>query len=228
MAKLFPEKIQLDGTSRLQKPRYNNQISKVSSSKNKNIGSSLVELLLATTLALVAVNASAQLISRHYISGVNSRAAANRAVEVAINNDLAWFRRYAVHWKCIIDPLNSLCSSPLSYQILPECPSTSTSSVIAMASAFRVDAANPATYPPLTVVPPSSDEPPNPVPNDARLTAISVPNANSVYNLERRIQPDPSVSGALTITYTLTVPGTSTPIFVRSSSLYLPAAGWCP
>ena len=225
MAKLFPEKIQLDGTSRLQKPRYNNQISKVSSSKNKDIGSSMVELLLATTLALVAFNASAQLISRHYTSGVNSRATANRAVEVAINNDLAWFRRYAVHWKCIIDPLNGpLCSSPLSYQILPECTSTSSE----MASAFRVDAANPATYPPLTVVPPSSDVSPNPVPNDARLTAISIPNANSVYNLERRIQPDPSVLGALTITYTLTVPGTSTPILVRSSSLYLPAAGWCP
>ena len=225
MAKLFTKKIHLDGTSRLQKPRYNNQISKVSSNKNKDIGSSMVELLLATTLALVAVNASAQLISRHYTSGVNSRAAANRAVEVAINNDLAWFRRYAVHWKCIIDPLNGpLCSSPLSYQILPECTSTSS----AMASAFQVDAANPATYPPLTVVPPSSDVSPNPVPNDARLTAISIPNANSVYNLERRIQPDPSVLGALTITYTLTVPGTSTPIFVRSSSLYLPAAGWCP
>jgi hypothetical protein len=223
MAKLFPEKIQLDGTSRLLKRRKIIQISKVSSSKNKDIGSSMVELLLATTLALVAVNASAQLISRHYTSGVNSRAAANRAVQVAINNDLAWFRRYAVHWKCINDPL---CSSPLSYQILPECPSTS--SVLAMASAFRVDAANPATYKPLTIVPPSSDEPPNPVPNDARLTAINLPNANSAYNLERRIQPDPSVSGALTITYTLTVPGTSTPIFVRSSSLYLPAAGWCP
>jgi hypothetical protein len=220
MAKLFPEKIRLDGTSRLLKRRKINQISKVSSSKNKNIGSSMVELLVATTLALVAVNASAQLISRHYISGVNSRAAANRAVEVAINNDLAWFRRYAVHWKCNGNP----CSSPLSYQILPECTSTSS----AMASAFRVDAANPATYPLLTVVPPSSDVPPNPVPNDARLTAVSVPNANSVYNLERRIQPDPSVLGALTITYTLTVPGTSTPIFVRSGSLYLPAAGWCP
>jgi hypothetical protein len=221
IAKLFLKKNHLDDISCLQKPRTNNQIFKFSSSKNKDIGSSMVELLLATTLALVAVNASAQLISRHYTSGVNSRAAANRAVEVAINNDLAWFRRYAVHWKCDNHPL---CSSPLSYQILPECTSTSS----AMASAFQVDAANPATYPPLTVVPPSSDEPPNPVPNDARLTAISVPNANSVYNLERRIQPDPSVSGALTITYTLTVPGTSTPIFVRSSSLYLPAAGWCP
>ena len=200
MAKLFPEKIRLDGTSRLLKRRKINQISKVSSSKNKNIGSSMVELLVATTLALVAVNASAQLISRHYISGVNSRAAANRTVEVAINNDLAWFRRHAVLWQ--------RNTSNLTYEIPTGCgePTPPSTTATTMAAAFLSYANT------------------NSVPN----ATISLPSSASGYTLSREIQPDPSVSGALTITYTLTVPGTSTPIFVRSSSLYLPAAGWCP
>jgi hypothetical protein len=209
MAKLFPEKIQLDGTSRLLKRRKINQISKVSSSKNKDIGSSMVELLLATTLALVAVNASAQLISRHYASGVNSRAAANRAVEVAINNDLAWFRRYAVHWR-------RHNSNQPSYEQPDDGCGETTPTATTMASDFLIDAANSETYPPSTDT--------NSVPN----ATISLPNSTSGYTLNREIQPDPSVSGALTITYTLTIPDTSTTIFVRSSSLYLPAAGWCP
>jgi hypothetical protein len=208
MAKLFPEKIQLDGTSRLQKPRYNNQISKVLSNKNKDIGSSLVELLLATTLALVAVNASAQLISRHYTSGVNSRAAANRAVEVAINNDLAWFRRYAVHWR------RHNLNQP-SYEQPPGCGET-TPPATTMANEFLQYAIDSTTYLPSTDT--------NSVPN----ATINLPNSASGYTLSRAIESDNSLSGALTITYTLTVPGTSTPIFVRSSSLYLPAAGWCP
>jgi hypothetical protein len=208
MAKLFPEKIQLDGTSRLQKPRYNNQISKVSSSKNKDIGSSMVELLLATTLALVAVNASAQLISRHYTSGMNRRAAANRAVEVAINNDLAWFRRYAVHWR------RHNLNQP-SYEQPPGCGET-TPPATTMANEFLQYAIDSTTYLPSTDT--------NSVPN----ATINLPNSTSGYTLSRAIESDNSLSGALTITYTLTVPGTSTPIFVRSSSLYLPAAGWCP
>ena len=214
MAKLFPEKIQLDGTSRLLKRRKINQISQVSSSKNKNIGSSMVELLLATTLALVAVNASAQLISRHYISGVNSRAAANRAVEVAINNDLAWFRRYAVHWK-------RHDSSQPSYEQPPGCgePTPPATTATTMAIRFLSYANDSTTY-----LPSTDNPPPNTVPSATNI----LPNSTSGYTLSREIQPDPSVSGALKITYTLTVLGTSTPIFVRSSSLYLPAAGWCP
>ena len=200
MAKLFTKKIHLDGTSRLQKPKYNNQISQVSSSKNKDIGSSMVELLLATTLALVAVNASAQLISKLYTSGLNSRAAANSVVEVAINNDLAWFRRYAVLWQ--------RKTSNLTYEIPTGCgePTPPATTATTMAEAF-LSYANTNSVPSAT---------------------ISLPSSASGYTLSREIQPDPSVSGALTITYTLTVPDTSTTIFVRSSSLYLPAAGWCP
>jgi hypothetical protein len=192
MVELPPEKVHLDGTSRLQKQRNNNQVFKVLPSKNTFIGSSIVELLLATTLALVAVSASAQLISRLYTSGMNSRAAANSAVEVAINNDLAWFRRYAVLWK--------RDGSGLSYLVPPGCGET-TPPVTTMASDF------------LVTVP---------------TTTISLPSSASGYTLSRAIAPDNSVSGAVIITYTLTVPSTTTPIFVRSSSLYLPAAGWCP
>ena len=201
MAKLFPEKIHLDGTSRLRKPMSTNQIFKISSSKNKDIGSSMVELLLATTLALVAVNASAQLISRHYTSGMNRRAAANRAVEVAINNDLAWFRRYAVHWR------RHNLNQP-SYEQPPGCGET-TPPATTMANEFLQYAIDSTTYLPST-------------------DTNNLPNSTSGYTLSRAIESDNSLSGALTITYTLTVPGTSTPIFVRSSSLYLPAAGWCP
>jgi hypothetical protein len=191
MAKLFPEKVHLDGTSRLQKSRNNNQIFKVLPSKNKHIGSSIVELLLATTLALTAASVSAQMISRLYTSGMNSRAAANSAVEVAINNDLAWFRRYAVLWRR--DP------SGLSYGVPPGCGET-TPPATTMANAFL---------------------------DTVSTTTISLPSSASGYTLSRAIVPDNSVSGAVRITYTLTVPSTTTPIFVRSSSLYLPAAGWC-
>jgi hypothetical protein len=193
MAKLFPEKVHLDGTSRLQKSRNNNQIFKVIPSKNKHIGSSIVELLLATTLALTAASVSAQMISRLYASGMNSRAAANSAVEVAINNDLAWYRQQAVNWsrRTSIEP---------SYEEPPGCGET-TPPATTMASDF------------LDTVP---------------TTTISLPSSASGYTLSRAIVPDNSVSGAVRITYTLTVPSTTTPIFVRSSSLYLPAAGWCP
>jgi hypothetical protein len=209
MAKLFPEKVHLDGTSRLQKSRNNNQIFKVLPSKNKHIGSSIVELLLATTLALTAASVSAQMISRLYTSGMNSRAAANSAVEVAINNDLAWFRRYAVRWRRDPDP------SVLSYVVPPGCGET-TPPATTMANAFLSYANTSTTYSPSTDT--------NTVPN----STISLPNSTSGYILTRVIQSDDNVSGALIITYTLTVPSTTTPIFVRSSSLYLPAAGWCP
>ena len=187
------------------------KIRTIASSQSKAMGSSLIELLLATTLALVAVNASAQLISKLYTSGLNSRAAANSAVEVAINNDLAWFRRYAVHWR-------RDDSNQPSYEQPPGCgePTPPATTATTMASDFLIDAANSETYPPSTDT--------NSVPN----ATISLPNSTSGYTLNREIQPDPSVSGALTITYTLTIPDTSTTIFVRSSSLYLPAAGWCP
>jgi hypothetical protein len=188
MAKLFPEKVHLDGTSRLQKSRNNNQIFKVIPSKNKHIGSSIVELLLATTLALTAASVSAQMISRLYTSGMNSRAAANSAVEVAINNDLARYRQQAVNWKRIaIGP---------TYNVPLGCGGT-----IDMAKDFLETVTH---------------------------TTISLPSTASGYTLSRAIKSDNDVSGAVIITYTLTVPSTTTPIFVRSSSLYLPAAGWCP
>jgi hypothetical protein len=207
IAKLFLKKNHLDDISCLQKPRTNNQIFKFSSSKNKDNGSSMVELLLATTLALTAASVSAQMISRLYTSGMNSRAAANSAVEVAINNDLAWFRRYAVLWRR--DP------SGLSYGVPPGCGET-TPPATTMANAFLSYANTSTTYSPSTDT--------NTVPN----STISLPNSTSGYILTRVIQSDDNVSGALIITYTLTVPSTTTPIFVRSSSLYLPAAGWCP
>jgi hypothetical protein len=191
IAKLFLKKNHLDDISCLQKPRTNNQIFKFSSSKNKDNGSSMVELLLATTLALVAINASAQLISRLYTSGLNNRAATNSAVEVAINNDLARYRQQAVNW-------NRIATGP-NYNVPLGCGGT-----IDMAKDFLKTVTH---------------------------TAISLPSTASGYTLSRAIQPDNSVSGALRITYTLTVPGTApnttTTIFVRSSSLYLPAAGWC-
>jgi hypothetical protein len=209
MAKLHPKKLNSIGLNCLRKSNQKNLLPRTLSSDVKDFGSSMVELLLATTLALVAVNASAQLISRHYTSGVNSRAAANRAVEVAINNDLAWFRRYAVHWR------RQDLNQPSYEQPDDGCGQT-TPTATTMASDFLIDAANSETYPPSTDT--------NSVPN----ATISLPNSTSGYTLNREIQPDPSVSGALTITYTLTIPDTSTTIFVRSSSLYLPAAGWCP
>ena len=208
MAKLFPKKNHLNGTISIQKLKKNNEIFEVSSSKTKNFGSSMVELLLATTLALVAVNASAQLISKLYTSGLNSRAAANSAVEVAINNDLAWFRRYAVHWR-------RHDSNQPSYEQPPGCgePTPPATTATTMANQF-LSYANTSQ--------PSTDT--NSVPN----ATFVLPSSASGYTLNRAIQPDNSVSGALIITYTLTAAGTSTPIFVRSSSLYLPAAGWCP
>jgi hypothetical protein len=208
MAKLHPKKLNSIGLNCLRKSKQKNLLPRTLSSDVKDFGSSMVELLLATTLALVAVNASAQLISRHYASGVNSRAAANRAVEVAINNDLAWFRRYAVHWR------RHNLNQP-SYEQPPGCGET-TPPATTMANEFLQYAIDSTTYLPSTDT--------NSVPN----ATINLPNSASGYTLSRAIESDNSLSGALTITYTLTVPGTSTSIFVRSSSLYLPAAGWCP
>lgn len=207
MAKLHPKKLNSIGLNCLRKSKQKNLLPRTLSSDAKDIGSSMIELLLATTLALVAVNASAQLISKLYESGLNSRAAANSAVEVAINNDLAWFRRYAVLWQR--NPSN------LTYQIPTGCGET-TPPATTMANAFLIYAENSETYQPSTDT--------NTVPN----ATISIPSSTTGYTLSRVIQPDRSVSGALTITYTLTIPDTSTTIFVRSSSLYLPAAGWCP
>jgi hypothetical protein len=206
MAKLHPKKPNSIGLNCLRKSKQKNLLPRTLSSDAKDIGSSMIELLLATTLALVAVNASAQLISKLYESGLNSRAAANSAVEVAINNDLAWFRRYAVLWQR---------TSNLTYQIPTGCGET-TPPATTMANAFLIYAENSETYQPSTDT--------NTVPN----ATISLPNSTSGYTLNREIQSDPSAPGALTITYTLTIPDTSTPIFIRSSSLYLPAAGWCP
>ena len=230
MAKLFPEKIQLDGTSRLLKRRKINQISKVSSSKNKDIGSSMVELLLATTLALVAVNASAQLINHLSTSGLNRRAAATNEIEVAISNDLAWFRQYAVLWQLEKGPYgngmlpkevtqtNYMQDPTIKYKDLPAgwCGTS------ALANAFQKDAAK------LKTDFDAIRKPPYNIPNGTSPTTIDLPKSASGYELERIIQSDSTEPGTLTITYTLTNPAFVVPlIFERSSSIYLPAAGWC-
>ena len=230
MAKLFPEKIQLDGTSRLLKRRKINQISKVSSSKNKDIGSSMVELLLATTLALVAVNASAQLINHLSTSGLNRRAAATNEIEVAISNDLAWFRQYAVLWQLERGPYETLPKdvTQTDYEQIPSPNPSNLSnkykeptgcSTSALANAFQKDAAK------LKTDFDAIKKPPYDIPNGASTTTFDLPKSASGYMLERKIQPNDLVSGTLTITYTLSKSGTN--IFERSSSVYLPAAGWC-
>jgi hypothetical protein len=241
MINFFPEKTHLDGTSRLHKPRNQDKIFKVSSSQTKEFGSSIIELLLATTLALVAVNASAKLINIHNTNDSHRTAAATNVIKVAISNDLAWLRQYAVLWRMQKGPFSDLktgstdrvtnltstiyaqrTSPSNEYEPPPECSSTQ---ITAMADQFQDDAANLYTHLPSNDQPPNPiNDPPNTVPTDETEITINLPNSASVYSLTRTIKPDIYLRGALIITYTLTQ--SSTEIF--NSSLYLPAAGWCP
>lgn len=216
-----------------------NQKFRVVSCDFKEMGSTIIELLLATALALVAINASAQLINKLNTSGLNRRGAATSAIQVAISNDLAWFRQYAVLWRMQKGPFSTLpievtklTSSSYMQRISPsnqyEPPPGCLASKTEMASKFQNDAAS--------LILPSNNQPPNPInspPNTVPIdvtpvtsTTVNLPESASGYILERTIQPDSNTKGTLTITYTLTQSGN--PIFERSSSLYLPAAGWCP
>jgi type II secretory pathway pseudopilin PulG len=236
MLKPLLRKHYLDGTSLLDKSKKNIQLLKVNSSHIKETGFSIIELLLATVMALVAVNASAQLINHLNTSGLNSRAAANSAVEVAINNDLAWFRQYAVLWQLKTGPYETETlpkavtktdynqiqfpnTSYLSNEYVPQ----SGCGTPALANDFQKDAAS---------IKDDFDilkKPPYDIPKDALATTLKLPISATGYKLERKIESNSTVSGSLTISYTLTNSTFNNPlVFKRFSSIYLPAAGWCP
>ncbi len=218
----------------LLKSKNKNRAFNTISSLSRTNGSSLIELLLASALALFAASTASRMMNNFYNSGMNRRAASTSVIEVAISNDLAWFRQYAVLWRLQSGPFNNLSldvthtpgpyiqipnANPDNltnrYQVLPECDTTPT----AIATAFQNDAANSTTY-----VAPISN-PPNAVPNNNSSSSIALPAVAAGHNLTRIIQPGPT-QGTLTITYTLSRSGTN--LFERSSSIYLPAAGWCP
>lgn len=232
MAKLFSEPLDLVVvTHSFIRSKQKNQIFKISSSQINDMGASMIELLFAVFLALFAAGTSAQLMNNLSNSGLNRRAAATSAIEVAISNDLAWFRQYAVLWRLgkgpyvtlppevtktsytQIPPPNTLKLSN-KYTDLPGCGTA------AMANAFQNDASN------IEADFDSIKKPPYKVPKGAAAEKLDLPKSASDYKLERKIQPDDDIPGTLTITYNLTKSGSN--IFERSSSLYLPAAGWCP
>lgn len=235
MTKLQLRWFKLTGKNGLEKPRPSNLIFNISSSQSKEIGSSMIELLLAVFLALIATSSAAQIMSKLYDSGLNRRAAATSAIEVAISNDLAWFRQYAVLWQLETGPYKTLpkdvTQTDTDYEQIPS-PNTSNlsnkykvppgCSTSALANAFQKDAAK------LKTDFDAIKKPPFDIPNGASTTTLDLPKSASGYNLERRIQPNDNLPGTLTITYTLTNPAFDVPqIFERSSSVYLPAAGWC-
>jgi hypothetical protein len=220
-------KIYLERTIRLPKTRLVNQIFKVGSSQTQEMGSSLIELLLATALALIAVSSAAQIMGKLYDSGLNRRAAATSAIEVAISNDLAWFRQYAVLWRLQQGPFddntlsNNVTHTPAAYtQGTPNEYTPINCNSPDMATTFRNNAADSNTH----VSPINS--PPYPFISNELSQSIALPVEASKYNLSRKLEPGP-VPGTLKITYTLTDPDVVPTIFTRSSSLYLPAAGWC-
>jgi hypothetical protein len=235
MTKLLAKRHDLVRMLCLSKAEQNIRVFNTISSQSNAVGSSIIELLLASALALLAASTAAQMMNNFYNSGMNRRAAATSVIEVSISNDLAWFRQYAMLWRLQSGPFNNLSTqvthttapytqippaNPFnlsnSYEVLPECGTTTT----AIAIAFQNDAASLTTY----VAPINS--PPNAVPNDNSSTTIDLATTiASGYDLARVIQPGPT-KGTLTITYTLSKSGTN--LFERSNSIYLPAAGWCP
>ena len=228
MTKLLSKPHNLPGFDRLLDPKPKNQMFNVASSRSKAMGSSLIELLLATALALFAVSTAAQLINSLNTSGLNRRAAATSAIEVAISNDLAWFRQYAVLWQLERGPYETgTLPKDVTQTDYEKTPPNTTNkykeptgcSTSALANAFQKDAAK------LKTDFDAIKKPPYDIPNGASTTTLDLPKSASGYILERKIQPNDVVSGTLTITYTLSKSGTN--IFERSSSVYLPAAGWC-
>ena len=228
MIELRPKKIHLDSTIRLAKSGLVKQFFKVASNQTKDVGSSLIELLLATALALIAASSAAKIINKVYDSGLNRRAAATSAIEVAISNDLAWFRQYAMLWRLQNGPFdadalsNNVTHTPTAYtQDTPNEYTPIACNSPDMATTFRDDAASSSTH----VSPINS--PPYPFISNELSQSIALPVVSSKYKLFRMLEPGP-VRGTLKITYTLTNPDYVVPtIFTRSSSLYLPAAGWC-
>lgn len=232
MLKLLHKKHNLDGTHLLKGPRKNIQLFKVISGQTKGAGFSIIELLLASFIALVAVNASAQLINNISTSGLNRRAEATSAIEVVISNDLAWFRQYAKLWKLSEGPYTSLQTTvaKTTYKQLnpgdlfnkynpKKGSSEGLCGTPAFANAFQKDAAS------LKINFDSITLPPYAIPNGDSMTTLKLPSSASGYKLERRIE---SELGSLRISYTLTNPAFDNPlVFRRFSSIYLPAAGWC-
>jgi hypothetical protein len=221
-------KIHLDITILHPKTKPINQFFKVRSRQTKEIGSSIIELLLATFLALIAASTAAQIMSKLYDSGLNRRAAATSAIEVAISNDLAWFRQYAVLWRLQSGPFdagtlsNNVTHTPTAYTQATSIQYTPIAcNSPGMATTYRVNAASSSTHEsPI-------NSPPYPFISNDLPQSISLPAVASKYNLSRKLEPGPE-NGTLKITYTLTNPNYVVPtIFIRSSSLYLPAAGWC-
>jgi len=229
MIELRPKKIHLDSTIRLPRTRLVKQFFKVASNQTKDVGASLIELLLATALALIAASSAAQIMSKVYESGLNRRAAATSAIEIAISNDLAWFRQYAMLWRLQKGPFdddalsNNVTHTPTPYEkATPNEYTPIACNSSGMATAFRVNSASSSTHEsPI-------NSPPYPFISNELSQSIALPAVASKYNLSRKLEPGP-VPGTLTITYTLSNPDYAVPlIFTRSSSLYLPAAGWCP
>jgi hypothetical protein len=222
------KKHDLDATHLLNKPMKNIQLFKVISGQTKETGFSIIELLLASFIALVAVNASAQIISNISTSGLNRRAEATSAVEVAISNDLAWFRQYAVLWKLSEGPYApplqlavakttyagklSPSSNPNKYK-----PPLSLCGTTAFANQFQKDAAS------LKVNYDTLKLPPYKIPDGDSATTLDLPKSVSGYKLERKIVSNDN--GSLQISYTLTFDDSV--VFKRFNSIYLPAAGWC-
>jgi len=221
------KKHNLDGTDLLNKPRKNIQLFKVISGQTKEAGFSIIELLLASFIALVAVNATAQIINNISTSGLNRRAEATSAVEVAISNDLAWFQQYAVLWKLEEGPYTALQTAVAKTKyngklLLSSNPNKynppSTCGTPAFANEFQKDAAS------LKVNYDTLQLPPYKIPDGDSATILDLPKSVSGYKLERKIVSN-DIAGSLKISYTLTFDDSD--IFKRFSSIYLPAAGWC-
>jgi hypothetical protein len=225
------KKHNLDGTHLLNKPRKNIQLFKVISGQTKEAGFSIIELLLASFIALVAVNATAQIINNISTSGLNRRAEATSAVEVAISNDLAWFQQYAVLWKLKKGPYTALQSAVAKTTYAGKLSPSSNPNIYdisklpvglcgtpAFANEFQKDAAG------LEVNYDTLQLPPYKIPVGDSATILDLPKSVSGYKLERKIVSN-DIAGSLKISYTLTFDDSD--IFKRFSSIYLPAAGWC-
>jgi len=230
MKLIFSKKLDnMLGLSRLQKSGQKNKILKAIVPHNHNIGSSMIELLIATVVALFAASAAAQIINNLNISGLNRRAGAGSAIDVVLNNDLTWFQQYAQYWRQLKGPYLSLpidVTKTASYTPIqnsnevkvyaPNEPSECVGNN--MAISFLQDAASSSTY----ISP--MNQPPNPISANGSSQIISLPNVASEYTLTRQIQPG-TVTGTLRITYILKRSGAIQ--FIKNSSVFLPASGWC-
>lgn len=185
----------------------------------------MIELLIATFLALIAASSAAQIMSKLYDSGLNRRAAATSAIEVAISNDLAWFRQYAVLWQLETGPYDEQLDEKVTQTKYKKDPNikykvNTGCNAPALANAFRKDAAS------LDQNFDAIKKPSPEVPNGSSWTEFKdLAKSAPGYKLERKIEPD-NLPGTLTITYKLSKSNNT--LFERTSSLYLPAAGWCP